>query len=296
MELEYTEDGKVKIGMIGYVENMLSDFPIKFKKTDKAASPAGNSLFNEGQGKKLKTTRAEIYHTTVAKGLFLCKRARPDIQPTIAVLCTRVKGPNEADWQKLIRMMKYLNGTKKLRLILSARNLHCIKWYVDASFAVHPDFQSHTGAAMHFGDGDGAVQSVSRKQKLNTRSSTESELVGADDISVMILWTKLFMEAQGYELQKNILYQDNKSAILLEINGKRSSGKRTRALNIRYFFLTDQVEKGNVQIEYCPTDDMVGDFHTKPLQGETFRRFRDAILGHRLDKTKSNPNLKKNKT
>ncbi len=85
---------------------------------------------------------------------------------------------------------------------------------------------------MHFGDGRGAAQSILRKQKLNTRSSTESELVGADNISVMILWTKLFMEAQGYDIQKNILYQDNKSAILLEINGKRSSGKRTRALNI----------------------------------------------------------------
>ena len=124
-------------------------------------------------------------------------------------------------------MMRYLNGTSKLRLVLSAGNLHCIKWYVDASFAVHPDFKSHTGAAMHFEDGMGAVQSVSRKQKLNTQSITESELVGADDMSVMILWTRLFMEAQGYEIRKNILYQDNKSAILLEINGKRSSGKWT---------------------------------------------------------------------
>jgi hypothetical protein len=75
------------------------------------------------------------------------------------------------------------------------------------------------------------------------------------------------------------LYQDNKSAILLETNGKKSSGKRTRALHIRYFFLTDQVEKGNVTIVYCPTDDMVGDFHTKPLQGEKVQKFRNAILG-----------------
>jgi hypothetical protein len=105
-------------------------------------------------------------------------------------------------------------------MILSAGNLHCIKWYVDASFAVHPDFKSHTGTAMNFEDGTGAVQSISRKQKLNTRSSTESELVRDDDISVMILWTKLIMQAQGYEIRKNILYQDNKSAILLEINGK----------------------------------------------------------------------------
>jgi hypothetical protein len=82
--------------------------------------------------------RAEAYHMMVAKGLFLCKRAQPDIQPAIGVLCTRVKEPIEADWVKLTRMMKYLNGTVKLRLMLSAGNLHCIKWYVDASVAVHP--------------------------------------------------------------------------------------------------------------------------------------------------------------
>ena len=124
-----------------------------------------------------------------------------------------------------------------------------------------------------------AVQSISRKQKLNTNSSTKSELVGLDDVSVMILWTKLFLEGRGYEIEKNILYQDNKSAILLETNGKKSTGKRTRALNFRDLFLTDQVEKGNVSIVYCPTDDMAGDFHTKPLQGEKFRKFRNAILG-----------------
>ena len=49
---------------------------------------------------------------------------------------------------------------------------------------------------------------------------------------------------------------------------KKSAGKRSRALNIRYFFLTDQVEKGNLKIEYCPTETMIGDNMTKPLQGE----------------------------
>jgi hypothetical protein len=76
----------------------------------------------------------------------------------------------------------------------------------------------------------------------------------------MILWTKLFLEAQGYDVEKNIVYQDNKSAILFETNGKKSLGKRTHALNIRYFFIPDQVEKGNAQIEHCGTDNMVGVF------------------------------------
>jgi hypothetical protein len=68
---------------------------------------------------------------------------------------------------------------------------------------------------MSYGDGDGAVQSISRKHKLNTKSSTEYELVGLDDVPVMILWTKLILEEQGYNIDSNILYQDNKSAILL---------------------------------------------------------------------------------
>ena len=87
------------------------------------------------------------------------------------------------------------------------------------------------------------------------------------------------MEEQGYSLSKNILFQDNKSAILLENNSKRSAGKRSTALNVRYFFLTDQVKKGNFSIEYCPTDVKWADFMTKPLQGEKFRKFRDEILG-----------------
>ncbi len=80
-------------------------------------------------------------------------------------------------------------------------------------------------------------------------------------------------------MTENIVYQDNKSAILLEKNGKRSSSKRTRAINIRYFFITDQDEKGNLKVEYCPTGDMVGDYFTKPLQGDVFRKFKAAIMG-----------------
>ena len=115
--------------------------------------------------------------------------------------------------------------------------------------------------------------SMSKKQKLNTPSSTEAKLIGADDATTMILWTKLFLESQGVEVSSNKLYQDNKSTILLEVNGKKSSSKRTRTLNIRYFFLTDQVAKENLVIEYMPMEDMWGDFMSKPLQGRLFQKF-----------------------
>jgi hypothetical protein len=88
---------------------------------------------------------------------------------------------------------------------------------------------------------------------------------------------------QGFEVADNVVYQDNQSAMLLEHNARMSSSKRTQHLDVRYFFVTDQVEKKNVRVEYCPTDRMVADFFTKPLQGSKFRCFRDLILGCRSD-------------
>ena len=277
MKMDYNKKGKVVVDMQYYIQEMLDDFKDEVKEGQIAKTPAGDNLFNFGEGKKLDKSMAEKFHTTVAKGLFVAKRARPDIHPTIAVLCTRVREPNISDWNKLIRLMKYLNGTKEKVLTLSVDNLQSVKWFVDASYAVHPDYKSHSGAVMTMGSG--AIQSISRKQKLNTRSSTEAELVAADDAATMICWTKLFLEEQGYKVGENILYQDNKSAILLEENGRKSAGKCSRALNVRYFFLTDQVELGNVNIVYCPTGEMVADFMTKPLQGEKFIEFREAVLG-----------------
>ena len=127
-----------------------------------------------------------------------------------------------SDWNKLIRMMKYLNGTQDVKLTLSAKNLHSIKWYVDASFAVHPDFRSQTRGTMTFRKGE--VQSLSKKQKLNTRSSTEAELVGKDDVATQILWMKHFMEAQGYMIEENILHQDTRAPFCCKRMGGKAPG------------------------------------------------------------------------
>jgi hypothetical protein len=117
-----------------------------------------------------------------------------------------------------------------MSLTLEADNFHLVKWWVDASFAVHPDMKSHTGGAMS--TGSGAIYGTSTRQKINTKSSTEGELVAVNDVLLQILWTKYFLEAQGYSANNLVKYQDNKSTMLLEKNSKR-----TRHLNIRYFLL-----------------------------------------------------------
>ena len=118
-------------------------------------------------------------------------------------------------------------------MTLTADNAHLALWYADASFAVHQDMKSHTGYKMTIGKG--AVQASSMKQKINAKSSTEAELMAADSAVTPVLWTKWFLEEQDYQVNQTILYQDNKSTILLENNGKNSSSRRTRHINIRYF-------------------------------------------------------------
>jgi hypothetical protein len=94
-----------------------------------------------------------MFHTNTAKLLFLSKWARPDIQPAVAYLTTQVISPDEDDYKKLSRVMKYLRGSIDRVLTLEADKAHVVKWWVDAAFAVHHDMKSHTGGTMSLGKG-----------------------------------------------------------------------------------------------------------------------------------------------
>jgi hypothetical protein len=228
---------------------------------------------------------AEMFHCNVAKLLFVSQRSRPDIQTAVAFLSTRVKAPDRDDYKKLRRVMQYLRGSLDLTRTMEADGTGIARWWIDASFAVHPNMRGHTGGVLTLGKG--AAYTTSKGQKINTRSSTESELVGVYDVLPQVLWTQHFLEAQGYGVKDCVIYQDNMSTILLAENGKASSSKRTRHINIRYFFVTDLVKKGQVKVTHCPTEDMVSDYFTKPLQGSAFRKLRQLIMN--TDETESGP-------
>ena len=275
MILDYGEKGSVKLDMQYYVANMIEQYKHPIDK--KYKSPASENIFKiNTKSEKLLKEGKEEFHTTVARALFVSKHARPDIQPTIAFLCTRVRKPMREDETKLHRLMCYLESTKNDVLTLSADGSNELKWWVNAAFAVHPDMRSHTGAIMTMGKG--ATQSKSTKQKINTRSSTKSELVAADDMIGQVVWTHNFLEAQGFPIKRSIIYQDNQSAMLLEKNGRSSAGKRSRHMNIKYFYITDQIKQDRLEVEFCPTDEMIADYMTKPLHGSKFERFKKMIM------------------
>jgi hypothetical protein len=135
--------------------------------------------------------KRDTFHRVVAKLLYVSKQGRLDIQLTTAFLCMRVSFSTVQDWAKLKRLLMYLRGTLDESLTLEADDLTIMKTWVDASYGVHKDFKSHTGGAVSFGQG--AVMCKSAKQKLNTKSSTEAELVGASDYLPYPIWGKKFL-------------------------------------------------------------------------------------------------------
>jgi hypothetical protein len=137
-----------------------------------------------------------------------------DIQTAVAFLTTRVKGPATDDYKKPARVMKYLQGSIKMPLALEADDNQLVKWWIDASFAVHPDMKGHMGGVMSLGNGD--VYGTSTRQKLVTKSSNEAELVGVSGVLPQVIWTRNFLLSQGYDVRDSREYQDNKSAMLLE--------------------------------------------------------------------------------
>ena len=150
--------------------------------------------------------------------------------------------------------------------------------FVDAAYAVHSNMRIHTGGAMSMGTG--ILHGKSSKQKINVKSSTEAELVGVSEYLPYNIWLMMFLKKQGYNIMNNVLYQDNKSAIKMERNGRNSCTGNSRHINVRYFFVKDRVDKGEIVVEHCPTHLMIGDYFTKPLQGAVFRRFRNIIMGY----------------
>jgi hypothetical protein len=272
MTIHTSDHGPTSICMAGFVSELVNDFA----PTGSVPSPANNQLFEPGHDDHVMIeSERKRFHTVVAKLLYLAKRIRPDILVAVSYLCTRVTVATDRDLDKLNRVLKYLSGTMDQRLTLYAEWPLCVHAYVDASYGVHEDAKSHTGVYLTLGRG--AVLGKSNKQKIVTKSSTEAELVAVTDSVGEIVWLRNFLIEQGYEMPPAVLYQDNQSTIALLNRG--GSGHRTKHIKIRIFFVKELIDAGEVVVRYMPTDEMVADVLTKPLQGKKFTTIRETLIG-----------------
>ena len=149
-----------------------------------------------------------------------------------------------------------------------ATNLNKIFTWVDTSYAVHPDIKSQFGGTMSMGLG--VTNCRSSKKKMNTKGSTESELVGVSDYLTYSIWYITFMHHQGYLNKSNKFFQDNQSSVRMEMNGRKSCTGNSCHIDIIYLFINYRLDKGELSIMYHPIHIMLADYFTKPLREHCF--------------------------
>ena len=275
MSVDLSTSGRAEITMRGYSDEVLSISGVR----GTARSPATDGLFEAREGAELVTEATRVwFHKVVAMVLYLAKRTKPECLTAVSYLTTRVTKCTVDDVDKLQRLVRYIGATRDRGVVLMPGGEGItVKLYVDASYGVHHDGKSHTGSCVVIGE-VGAVHCRSSKQLIVTKSSTEAELVGLSDSANQGLFIRTFLIAQGYHMPAMTILQDNQSCMALIARG-RSGAERTRHIQIRYFWVKERVDKGEVKIEYLRSEDMYANVLTKPLQGAQFQRERECLTG-----------------
>jgi hypothetical protein len=218
------ERGRVVLDMRYYLENLLEPFDNPQVK----AVPGNKETFMvKEQAEKLDPKKRTLFHSTVAKLLYLSKRARSDIIAVVGFLCTSVKEPTVEDWEKIGKLLGYLKGTKDFVMRLKPNALFRVVMYVDASFSAHPDGKSHSGVIVKVGGTP--VFFGSKKQKCVSKSPTEAELVGlSDNVGLAELFAEFVAFVTNSEQMKPLIYQDSTSVITMVTEG----GGATRTITM----------------------------------------------------------------
>lgn len=258
-----------------YVDDLLHDFP--GSATDKAATPAGENLFQD-DGKSGAHPDPAEFLSWAMRLMYLAKRTRPDILLPVSYLASRAQTPTTHDWNKLRRVVAYLRSTPTLGLRFRPTSPHFHLW-ADASYATNPTAKSHTGALLAF-PGCAPFVAISSKQQATTKSSTEAELVALNTAVDTAILARNILADLGHPQPPTPVYQDNKSTIQLAEAGA-SKRRRCKHVDVRLFFIKDKIADGTIALRHLPSDAMTADLLTKPLPRATFLRLRGLLLsGH----------------
>ena len=245
--------------------------------TGSAVDPARQDLFSISQeSPALDKIGMSQFRSRVMAVLFLATHTRFDCLLATSFLATRIVAASKQDLAKLDHLLRYINGTKSLPLIFCPKDLEIV-CYADASYSVHDDAKSRTGFVITLGGS--TVLAKSEKQKIVSKSSTEAELIALNSSTDATLQQRRFMTGQGYVVGPTTTMQDNKSTMIMVQKGPGAT-KRSKHINVRYFYIKERVDAGDIVLEYVPTADMIADALTKALHGTLFRRLRALLQGN----------------
>ena len=276
IEIHTEPNGDVKIRQKGYISDILKHFDIA--SGDTSAYPCTDNIM-EAQKPGESDFDPSRYKSAVMKMMYLSTRTRPDIAFVVSALACRSERPHQQDWDRLIHLAKYLNGTQDEYLIFRQGGSIQLSAFVDASFMTHRDMRGHTGYCI-FADnvGSAAILFRSVKQKTVADSSTEAEVIALHELVQHLLWIISVYESIGVRIQKPVeVHNDNQSNLILHSKDHINFKGKSKYIARKYFSVFEHVEDGTLKLVWTGTDNLVADFLTKAVQGGKFKKFKITI-------------------
>lgn len=263
-------DGKFYISQPGYIDKILEESGLKEAKISKFPVDTG---YYKQEGSYLSSN--EEYRKLIGMLLYLTTNTRPDIAASVCILSKKVEKPRDNDLNEVRRIIRYLKGTRNLKLQLNNEESDGsnIFAYSDANWAEDKhDRKSNSG--YYCSVNGGAISWSCRKQDVVSLSSTEAEYVALTETCKEVTWLREIGKGFDLRLPEVItIFTDNQSCISMIGNEKFSN--RTKHIDAKYHYIREQVTSGRIRLEYCPTAENIADLMTKPLGSIKTEKLRE---------------------
>jgi hypothetical protein len=250
----------ISLSQPGYISALISRFnpDISQSTSTSPITPMSITDMTDPTPIQLTPQQQSNYMQLVGSLLFLSTRSRPDIAFAVNYLSLFMQSATQHHLHLGHKLLKYIWQTKNLCLTFNGQLGLNFSVMVDSSYASHIDRKSHYGISIHMNPNSGSCISISKKSKLLALSSTEAEYIGMYEASKVVLWLRQFLSELGYlPSMPTVLYEDNKSAIQIVLNGNDKG--RTKHMDVRYHLVRDLVHNKTIQVKYMPTEDMIAD-------------------------------------
>ena len=263
---------KIELSQQAYINTILEKFGMENSKP--TSTPLPFKWDNNVTDATAPFENIKLYQQIVGSLIYLSNKTRPDISFAVGLLARHMSKPTKHDYDLSKRVMRYLNGTRELKLTYN--KIEPIAGFSDASYAEDKIDRKSTSGYVFMMNG-GAISWRSVKQRIVTLSSMESEYVALNDAAKEGLFLKQLINEQNPTNQRKpmIIYEDNQSAIKTAEN--RIHNDRSKHIDIRHHFIREQVEKKKVQIKYVPTAYQTADIFTKALGANLHFRHTEGL-------------------
>uniref|UniRef100_A0AAV1VAR2 Reverse transcriptase Ty1/copia-type domain-containing protein n=1 Tax=Peronospora matthiolae TaxID=2874970 RepID=A0AAV1VAR2_9STRA len=271
--------GMVTVQQTKFLKSVLTKFGMDNSKPVKTPQDPGLKLTKNmcEQECKHEDTMCNVpYRSAVGGIMYLMVATRPDLAAAVGSLSQFSSDPCPTHWQALKRVLRYLQATPNHGLEFTREEGSRICGYTDADWAGDIESRRSTSGYVFMMSG-GCISWKSQKQRTVALSSTEAEYMALSEATKEAVWLKVLLGELGEMTSDEAIkmYEDNQGSIALAKNPEFH--KRTKHIDIRYHFVREKVESGEVVLEYCPTQDMLADMMTKPIAAVQFENIRDRL-------------------